>query len=201
MKKILFVVLFSTFLSVWVTAQDRWQYGVSIGYNYARVSGNALSAKSGYNLTALGEYNVSASWSVRAKIVYDKKGFGNAFLILPIEKEDIGNNGGLNLNYVTVPLTANFHFGRSRNWYVNAGPYVGFLLNAATKDYTFTDDFRKNDFGVAYAVGVKLPVEDNIKFIVECDAQNGWQNIFKSSSYNGKNFRASINWGVVVTLR
>ncbi len=32
-----------------------------------------------------------------------------------------------NLNYLTVPVMANWHFGRTKNWYLNFGAYTAIL--------------------------------------------------------------------------
>ncbi|WP_233496696.1 outer membrane beta-barrel protein [Mucilaginibacter hurinus] len=36
------------------------------------------------------------------------------------------------LDYLTIPVMANWHFGRTKNWYLHFGPYVAFLLNVKT---------------------------------------------------------------------
>jgi hypothetical protein len=38
-----------------------------------------------------------------------------------------------NLNYLEVPLMGKLEFGKKLKYYVNAGPYLGFLLNAEQK--------------------------------------------------------------------
>jgi hypothetical protein len=38
-----------------------------------------------------------------------------------------------NLNYLEVPLMGKLEFGKKLKYYVNAGPYLGFLLNAKQK--------------------------------------------------------------------
>jgi len=86
---------------------------------------------------------------------------------------------------------------------LNFGPYIGVLLNAkeTTDNIDVKDSFNSTDGGLAFGVGVKFPVTENIKFFVETDGQSGLVNIFKNS--NGtlfQNVRSSINVGLNFSL-
>jgi len=203
MKKIIITLFILQGICSAVQAQSKndVEFGANIGYNIAGVSqpgANYTSAyTSGFNLGASADYYFSERWSIKAKLTYDQKGYADG----------IGFGGtGVNfdsfnfkLNYLTVPVMANWHFGRTRNWYLNFGPYAGFLLSAQETS-TNTDvksAFNSTDFGLALGIGIKFPISDNAKLFIEDDAQAGLVNIFKGNSGSSlQNSRSSLNIGV-----
>jgi opacity protein-like surface antigen len=94
---------------------------------------------------------------------------------------------------------ANWHFGRKRNWYLNFGPYAGFLLNAeeTVGGVDVKEAFNTTDFGLALGIGVKIPVSDKLKISIEYDGQAGLLDIFKDNNFGRiQNSRASLNVGL-----
>jgi len=93
---------------------------------------------------------------------------------------------------------ANWHFARKRNWYLNFGPYIGFLMNAEETRFNLDvkDGFNATDFGLAFGVGVKIPVSDKLKISLEYEGQSGMKNIFKESNEDVFNSRWGLNVGV-----
>lgn len=145
------------------------EFGVNVGYNTSSVSdsdSNSSKSLSGVNFGAAADYYFSNRWSIKGKLIYDQKGW-----------EDQGYN--FRTNYITIPVMANWHFAKKRNWYLHFGPYVGFLLNAEeTESNVDVKDFiSSTDFGLAYGVGVKIPVSDNLKVFIEYDGQEGFSDM------------------------
>lgn len=198
MKKslLVIVVLFSTVINA--QKKGTVEFGANLGYNSSTVSTDDDSADSGdgVNLGFSADYYFSDRWSIKSKLIYDQKGWNRGFI------EDI-NTGiqyktNFNLNYLTIPVMANWHFGRKRNWYLNFGPYVGFLLSA--EETRFGTDTKKafntTDFGLDLGIGVKIPVSDKLKIHIEYDAQSGLSEVFKESNEAITNSRWSLNFGV-----
>lgn len=121
------------------------------------------------------------------------------------------------LNYLEIPVMAKWSW---TNFYVNAGPYIGFLLNAKTKtsgssniyadnqgtqqvtpqpvpfDST-TDvksDIKSANFGISGGIGFKQPVYHGHVFI-DARFEYGFNSIQKNTSVDGK----SHTGGVFVT--
>jgi opacity protein-like surface antigen len=134
-------------------------------------------------------------------LIYDQKGWDNDYI------EDTNGNvypTDINLNYLTVPIMANWHFGNKKNWYLNFGPYFGFLLDANETqfDSDVTDVFNTTDFGLALGIGVKVPVSDKLKIFFEYDGQGGINDIFKENQYSAvTNTRSSFNVGLNFLLK
>lgn len=93
---------------------------------------------------------------------------------------------------------ANWHFGRTRNWYLDFGPYVGFLLNAKEDEYNtdLKSAFNSTDGGLALGIGVKIPISRTAKFFIEYDGQSGITNVFSDSDVTTRTLRGSINLGI-----
>jgi opacity protein-like surface antigen len=200
MKKIFTTLLLAMGISSLTQAQvakGQTEFGIGIGYGGAYISNGASNQTS----NAIGVLNIAASldhyfsdrWSLKAKIVYDQKGWSEGF-INGTTKTEVD----FNYNYITVPIMANWHFGKTRNWYLNFGPYVGFLLSAEAKAYNL--DVKQysttTDAGLAAGIGVKIPLSEKIKFFIEYDGQSGVVNIFKDNTDAAQVSRGSFNIGL-----
>lgn len=210
MKIISFTLLVTFFLSSSTYAQTKGvvDYGAHIGYNSSTVSNSSDSATrgTGINVGLVIDYYFSNSWSIKGKLIYDQKGWDKGFIeFYDLNEFDPNLPGGsgpyktnFELNYLTIPVMANWHFGRTKNWYLNFGPYVGFLMSA--KETAFgtdvKDGFNATDFGLALGIGVKIPVSDKLKIFIEYDEQTGISNVFKESDESITNSRSALNVGV-----
>jgi hypothetical protein len=101
---------------------------------------------------------------------------------------------------------ANWHFGLTRNWYLHFGPYVGFLLKADADGTDIKSTVKSTDFWLAFGIGVKIPISDNVKIFIEDDGQSGFVNIAKNNSGNSGgsttlNSRGSLNVGINFMLQ
>jgi opacity protein-like surface antigen len=183
--------------------------GVGGGYSFATVAsseGANKSSRTSNNFYASAEYFFSNRWGIKAKLIKDNKGWDDGFLNIT---DQFGNTQSYTtnyeLNYVTIPVMANWHFGgMARKWYLHFGLYMGFLTDAKeTKlNNNMTDSFNGTDFGLAYGIGYKFPVSDDIKINIEYDEQDGFSDIFKKSSTSAvKNSRGSFNIGVIYSIK
>ena len=94
---------------------------------------------------------------------------------------------------------ANWHFGKKRNWYLNFGPYAGYLAGAKATDISVDvkDYFHNIDFGLAAGIGTKIRLSENLKLLIEYDTQEGLIDIFKENSGSAiRNSRSSLNVGL-----
>lgn len=175
------------------------EFGVNIGFNSSTVvvSNSIFQPDNGQglNIGLAADYFFSDRWSIKGKLTYDQKGWDNG----SFEDENGFYTTDYNLNYLTVPVMANWHFGSKRNWYLNFGPYVGFLMSAkeTTGDVDVKEAFNSTDFGLALGIGVKIPVSDKLKISIEYDGQGGFSDVFKDSDgYRIQNSRNSFNVGI-----
>ena len=178
-----------------------FEYGFQAGLSISNVStiDNQTSAgtRVGFNVGAYGEYFFSESWGVKARLLYDQKGWADGFF----NNLDTGQSVITDyvLNYLSIPVMANWHFGRNKNWYFNFGPYAGFLLSAnlTEVDMDVDDAFNSTDFGLTFGVGVKIEISDRNHLFIEFDNQSGFTDIFEQNSGDAiRNGRSSINVGI-----
>jgi len=179
------------------------EIGIGVGYNGASVSttdNQTTKSKSGVNVALSLDAYFSSSWSLKIKPAYDQKGWADGFLTV--------QDGGFSttykpvdykLNYITVPVMANWHFGSAKNWYLNLGPYVGFLTSANVTNYptSVKEIFNDVDGGVAYGIGVKIPLAEKAKFFIEFDGQNGVADLFATGASTNtiRSVRGAVNIG------
>ena len=195
MKNIFITMLFALGSITTSSAQDKGdlEFGVNIGYNSSSITDGYLAADngSGVNIGLAADYFFSDSWSIKTKLIYDQKGWNN---------DNLGNGRtNINLDYLTIPVMANWHFAKKRNWYLNFGPYVGFLMTAedSKNGIDVKDALNTTDFGIAFGIGVKIPVSNKLKIYFEYDAQSGFSDIFKDNPAGSvQGYRGAFNVGL-----
>lgn len=206
MKKLIIASLLSvTTFTAFSQQKGSFELGLNVGYNGATVSNGSntnSNYRNGVNFGISGDYFFSDRWSIKTKLSYDQKGWAKGYI------ENLSNGQSFttdyNLDYLTIPVMANWHFGKKRNWYLNFGPYVGFLLSA--KETRFDTDlktmFQSVDAGLDLGIGVKIPLSTQTKLFFELDGQAGVMDINKYYQDNKLlNSRSSINIGVVFDLK
>ncbi len=178
------------------------EFAIGIGINGANFSQEMNvrnKAIAGFNAAVSADYYFSDRWSLKVKAIYDQKGSKNAV----ISSADMLYESDARVNYITVPVMANWHFGKTRNWYLNFGPYVGNMLSAKAKSFDGVTErsvkyrFRNFDAGVAYGIGVKLPLNSKMKLYLEIEGQNSLTDVSNSAYSTNyiKNERGSFNIG------
>ena len=209
MKKILttLLILLGIYSVSFAQTRNTVEFGANIGYNESNVtysgSGQSSDYVIGFNAGVSMEYYFSDRWGIKGKLIYDQKGWGNGYLTFDDGSEIDGVN--FHLNYLTIPVMANWHFGRMRNWYLNFGPYVGVLLNTTETSNSvdnLKDAFNTTDFGLALGIGVKFPISNNVKMFFEADGQGGVTDIFKNNPDGAvQTVRSSINVGFLIPVK
>jgi outer membrane protein W len=150
-----------------------------------------------YNFNGSAEYYFSENWGIKAMVMYDRKGWDDAF-ITDVES-GYSTRTNINMDYITIPVMANWHFGRKNNWYLNFGPYVGFLTSAKDTelDIDLKDAHNTTDAGLAFGIGVKIPLNNYMKLFIEYQEQAGVIDIFKSNDVDPVlNSRSAFNIGI-----
>ena len=174
--------------------------GLNVSNVTAQEGANGTPSRFSFNIGASGEYYFSDRWGLKVELIYDNKGWADGFI------EDNNANSittDYEVNYVTLPIMANWHFGSNRNWYLNFGPYIGFLVKAeATEsDLNVKDGFKSTDFGLAFGIGYKFELDDNIKLFIEYDGQSGFTDVFENNRGSAvRNGRSSFNIGALFSL-
>ncbi|MFD2870947.1 porin family protein [Mucilaginibacter ximonensis] len=202
MRKIFLVLITMFACTQLASAQKNYgtQFSVNLGINASQVTdanNYSSDAVAGLNAGIAVDHNFSRDWGISVGLNYQQKGWGNGFVILPDNSEIDGVN--YKLNYLTVPVLAKWHFGRTNNWYVDLGPYVGFLLSASESSNTVFDAksyFNNVDGGLALGIGVKIPINRYSHFFIEYAAQAGVANVYRDSYSSVQNITNGLNVGI-----
>jgi hypothetical protein len=194
MKKILTALFAVSCLGTAAFSQSKGttDFGITVGYNAATVtSGNFTNSdyRSGFNAGVSVEHYFSPSWSFKGRLLYDQKGWNTGYITVGTST----TTTNYQLDYLTVPLYANWHFGRTKNWYLNFGPYVGFLLSASETagGNDMKSFFNSTDAGLDLGIGVKFPVSAKSKFFIEANGQGGIADLGNGTS--GATVRNSVS--------
>lgn len=202
------LIIAMLFIAFAVKAQHRGSVEgiLSGGYNSATVYSDqygTFDSHRSYNLTAGLDFYLSRTWSIKIKGIQDKKGFNN---VIFTDSNGYDFRSDVKLNYVTVPLQLSWHFGgRNKNWYISAGPYVGFLTDASESRYNqnLKPDMNETDAGIALTLGVKVPVGDRVRLFFEYDYQEGFNELYKVRYDNEhvNTSRGALNVGINFLLQ
>ena len=162
--------------------------GVNAGATYSKFKGNVLieNADAGISflIGASFEYYLYESLSLKTNLNYERKSFNTK---IP-EFDDIGfPTGGevkitTNFDYLTLPIMAEYEFGNSKKFFVNGGPFLGFLLSTKSKadNFPYYDSTllnKKIDIGLSFGIGTKIYLNDRSSLNIELRENLGLINI------------------------
>lgn len=150
MKKV-FGLLFLTVGLVAVGTAQQTHFGLKAGLNVANVEnpdGPDYDSKSGLHFGGLAHIHLSHHFAVQPEVVFSMQG-----------GEVDANDAKLNLNYINVPVLAQYMF--NEGFRIETGPQVGFLVSASSKvgdvKVDREDDFKTVDFSWAFGAGYLFP--------------------------------------------
>jgi hypothetical protein len=202
MKKIITIICLTMGIYSLSNAQDKKiEFGVGVGLNSASITNNAQYSVNPGSLWApsfflSADYYASSMFSVKLKAIYDSKGWGDGLYKANATTTVAGVS--YPFKYITLPLTANFHFGKDKNWYVMGGPYVGFLLSAENS-YNNADlksSVSSTDAGIDAGIGFKFPVSKNLKLFIEYDGEWGFSNLLPNTTDGAQTKRSAFSVGL-----
>ncbi|WP_242205290.1 porin family protein [Aestuariivivens insulae] len=200
MKKLFFVAALTVFGLLNVKAQSRSgdftiapQVGLNLS-NYTSSENLNNKIRLSFNAGAIGEYYFSDRWSVRSGLLYDSKG---------TKITESGENYIDKLNYLAIPLHANWHFGSKRDWFLNFGPTLGFLLSAKADTPQGEIDIKDEidatfDVGLGIGIGYKFEVSDTTQLYIQYQGYGGFINVIDNLDFSLTNTTSAFNVGVII---
>jgi hypothetical protein len=199
MKKILLSLI--TLISFGFTNAQSKEKGTieiapKIGYSsfFEYNEGENTSPNSGVAFGATGDYYFNNRWSLRSGLLFDKMG-GRYYV------EGGGNMWEDKLNYLSVPVNINWHFGSTRKWNLNIGVSPSFLLSAKVNDKEISkNNIGSFQLGFSFGIGYKIEVTQKFGILLDFQGFSGMTNINDASSDHIKNAGSSFNVGGVFEL-
>jgi hypothetical protein len=154
---------------------------------------NSTNYNSGAELGATVDYYFNNRWSLRSGLISDKMGgkYRNAQNLLLEDK----------LNYLSVPINANWHFGSTRKWNLNFGLSPSFLVSAKVNDFKIPKNTIESfQLGLTYGIGYKIEITQQFGILIDTQFFNGLTNINKATDERILNGGYSFNLGGVIQL-
>lgn len=210
MKKLILglIVLTSIHSFSQLRAKGDTEIALKIGYssaNYYSTEELDNSPISGLNFGIESDYFFNNRWSLHSGILFQKMG------------SNVTNDYKEKLNYITIPINANWHFGSTRKWYLNFGPSIGFITSAKAEFKqmntfdpveigfnTGANDIKDlvNAFqlGLNYGIGYKIFINDKFSLSIDYQGMTGLSEVPKESDFTLKNVYSSFNIGGVIKL-
>jgi opacity protein-like surface antigen len=223
MKKYFFLIAMWSALFFNSNAQkNKMEYGFSSGINLNSGYGNQALRKIGSTIAGLhvsGHFKVGINehLALKAVLAYDQNGYIYRSLTFSNAAGNGLETGDLQekLNYLNLPLLAEYTFGKKIKFYAGGGVFAGYLLKYTTitkiKDpvayntRSSTDRRKKLNFGLCAEAGVQFPVNATIKLKLGVSNNLGLANIYKpvSSSDNSviKTNAFAVLTGITVSLK
>jgi len=173
-------VAFAAILMTATVSAQHVNVGIKAGlnvYNISNSNNTEYDPKLGFQVGMLGHIHLAKQLALQPEITYS--GQGAKF-----------NSGGvetkLNLDYINVPVLVQYMF--DNGFRLQAGPQVGFLVNAKAKTGSAKTDIKSNyksvDFGFGVGVGYVKPATG---FGFDLRYNIGVANINKNTAHKSTN--------------
>jgi opacity protein-like surface antigen len=183
MKKLVLSLLTVAGLGLAASAQTNKPvtFGVKAGVAFPNMtvsSGNtsiSFDTKTSFYVGGTVDFGVSDVISIQPGLSFISKGtkLNNDSFTFGSDEFDPTEKVTLNFNYLELPVNvlANFKLGNSGKFFVGAGPYFAYLINANVKygstkeDIKFGEnesEFKRTDFGINFLAGYQLSNGFNI---------------------------------------
>lgn len=171
------ILFFISFLGFGQT--NKMDIQVEGGPSLISVYGNFFDTKPTLNGFTGGlyiNYNINKSLSIKSGIIYERKGYKDSFNATLAN----GSSAGVfeyvnNLDYLIMPLLIRANYGNNIRFFVNGGPYLGYLANQQSIASYLPSSGKiggiltekKIDLGISTGIGCAVPINDLLSISFE----------------------------------
>jgi hypothetical protein len=173
--------------------KNRFDVGIEGGPNLSFFiqKGTAYSGNRTPNIFAssgiIFQYNCKKVFSFRTGLSYQQKGYQTAVY----GQENAKSTS--RFDYLTLPFLVRATFGKKVHFFLNVGPYIGFLIGKtdrlAIESYepigNEKEDYRPRDFGFAGGLGIAVPIKKHWMISLEARNYSGILDIHIHPGVNG----------------
>ncbi|MEN9742212.1 MAG: hypothetical protein RLZZ65_17 [Bacteroidota bacterium] len=209
--KVLPIVLMALLLASTANAQsNKLQLGIQACPSLISLHGNEMVNQAtqtglGFSAGITAEFRLTQKFTLQTSLGVDRKGALSKGFVSDTLGNTIGDyKNHVQFDYIVLPVLLRYHFGKQQQFFVNAGPYLGYLFRQNNKvksdlfqDYSYSDQayFKQLDAGVTAGIGMNIPLNEELVLSVECRDNLGISNISKLPVVDGgKNQTNSINF-------
>ncbi|TWI03310.1 outer membrane protein with beta-barrel domain [Flavobacterium tiangeerense] len=220
MKKLLLSITFLLISTLNYSQNSKIKIGVQAGLNYSNLRGYdipvqfepfysespAFSFLGGLNF----EYQMKEKLSLKLELNYERKSQKGDNNIEVTDTNDFSQNYNFtskkNYDYLVLPIMLKYNFSNTNSFYVNGGPFIGYLLKSnLTNDLEKIDGLNndpvettnlnnKTDFGLSIGLGKTIEINEKNSIFIEIRENLGLSNTSKNKVWgNGEVKTNSLN--------
>ncbi len=149
----------------------------------------------GHSLGVSIEYKISDKVSLKSNILHEKKGNRIGIIATDEQGNPLGEfNVYTEFEYVTLPLLTRVTFGNDFRFYLNGGPYLGYLIRhkEIQEEFTIfpriegdrTGHFKRIDLGLTLGMGISYQLIEELSLGFDVRSNIGLLNISKLPVFN-----------------
>jgi hypothetical protein len=177
MKKLVILILI-TLCGLNIYSQDsKILLGFEVSPTLAWLRGNSAiginKSRLGYATGFSFEYSLISHFSLRSGLGYERKGQAQDISFTDENGNNIGTaNLKSNYDYLVLPLLGSFSTNGTIKFFVNAGPFLGFLLSQKNKvpasglfpgqTVDNYDNTKNLDLGISLGLGIDIPLGEKL---------------------------------------
>ena len=219
MRKLLLSISFLLISFLNYSQNSKIKFGVQAGLNYSTFLGYdvpkdlgpvysespAFAFLAGINF----EYQIKEKWSLKLELNYERKS-QNADNYIEFTEVDGFTQGydftsKKNYDYLILPIMVKYSFSNKNSFYVNGGPFIGYLLKSNLTNDLEIDGFNndsvettnlnnKTDFGLSLGLGKTIEINKKNAIFIEIRENLGLTNTSKNKVWgNGEAKTNSLN--------
>ncbi|MCK5821340.1 MAG: PorT family protein [Bacteroidales bacterium] len=190
MKKVFFILAGLVFLGFTSSYAQYPAYGAKLGLSFPGFQDERIaSERITPAISLIGNFHITRSFVMQMEVGYELKGNKFTYEVwdaegLPIEDSTYVEK--TNMGYVTVPLLFKYNLGSSNKFYLQAGGYYGYLLNAGfsgkmnnelVSRVKIKDGLSPHDYGVLVGGGLETPFRKGLSMLLDVKYHHGMRDL------------------------
>lgn len=195
MKKILFLITFVSFLAnAQMREKGNFEITPHLGFSdfyFSNESNESSGSLNSANYGILADYFFNNRWSIRSGLLYEPMGASDS-------------SATFKLNYLNIPVNADWHFGSTRKWNLNFGLSPSFLMSAKLRGENIKENTNSFQLGLNLGIGYKLEVSEKFSVLFDYQLFSSFTDTFKNSDpvFSGiTNVGSNFNIGGVFLIK
>ena len=174
--KTLFIGLFLLSTVIVFGQAKQFEFGIEGSPSQISLRGNEIidnkhKSKLGFSGGVFFQFNYNKFLSLRTNLAYERKGSKTEAWTSDVNNDDEYESEGTihaNFNYLTLPILIRATLGNKVKYFVNVGPYAGYLMKKTTVHelednfnvtYDETSLFKRFDAGITTGIGFSVPIK------------------------------------------
>jgi len=136
------------------------------------------------------DYYFNDRWSLRTGVQYDQ--LGND------ENNGFFQSEQFHVNYISIPLNANWHFGSTRKWNLNFGLTPSFKVSSDVAQNS--ESINSTILNLSYGIGYKLALTEQLSLLFDIQSLISFGDLYESQTNDSQSLSGSYGLGLVFIL-